>query len=252
MTVPIAWPDVPIALSLRLSPGASDAGTGLSAALSWVFGPSREVWCPGGGSLTFCSSTAVLGVRDWGRPPGGRELPSLTLRSSIEDARESMVASAVLLEPCVGAWLSLAAAARSWSSGIFSAGTPEYAGTLSSFTCNVGQHRSKAEDAQEHHSDLPSVFILKLLLARRPASPVVALLSSGVQLGWAVRYTTSGVDTRDASALITAAPFPFLSARFFEPLWAGVPIAPGAEAQAPITRKRSAQSWLMDALQELL
>ena len=64
-----------------------------------------------------------------------------------------------------------------------------------------------------------------------------------------MRYTTSGVDTRDASALITAAPFPFLSARAFETLWAGVSMAPGAEAQAPITRKTLAQNWLINALQ---
>ena len=57
-------------------------------------GFSLEVCGPGAASLTRCSRAAVRGVSDCGRllPTGGIELPSLILRSSIDEARESMVA----------------------------------------------------------------------------------------------------------------------------------------------------------------
>ena len=73
----------------------------MCAAGSPMSEPSLESRWTGGRSLTICSSAAVRGVTDWGRPLGGRELPSLTLRSSIEDAKESMVANWALPEPCM-------------------------------------------------------------------------------------------------------------------------------------------------------
>lgn len=70
---------------------ACDTGGATSAGLLPV-GFSREPCRPAADALRRCSSAAVRGVSGCGRLLGGRELPSLILRSSMEDARESMVA----------------------------------------------------------------------------------------------------------------------------------------------------------------
>lgn len=67
-------------------------GAGPLSLAQRLSGMGLDICWPGMASLTRCSRAAVRGVSDWGRLLGGRELPSLILRSSMEEARESMVA----------------------------------------------------------------------------------------------------------------------------------------------------------------
>ena len=192
--IAVARSGVSISAAGRL---ACSTGGATSVGLLSV-GFSLEPCRPAAELLICCSSAVVRGVSGCGRLLGGRELPSLTLRSSMEDAMEPMVArgASAPTVPCLLSWTFLAVAKLPSSAALLPGDTHEH---FQPFSARRKALLQEADVLALPHimawvlmrlqrrtckwSGMPSALIVKLLLKLHSPPASVVVLCPSLQLG---------------------------------------------------------------------